>query len=38
MNIAMFKRLAALTLGLAAGSTQAQLASNLFISRFFNYL
>ena len=31
MNIAMFKRLAALTLGLAAGSTQAQLASNLFI-------
>lgn len=31
MNIAMFKRLAFLTLGLAAGSTQAQLATNLFI-------
>ena len=31
MNIAMFKRLAVLTLGLAASSTQAQLATNLFI-------
>ncbi|MFT4765136.1 MAG: long-subunit fatty acid transport protein [Oleispira sp.] len=31
MNIAMFKQLAVLTLGLAASSTQAQLATNLFI-------
>ena len=31
MNIAMFKRLTFLTLGLVAGSTQAQLATNLFI-------
>jgi long-subunit fatty acid transport protein len=31
MNIAMFKRLAFLTLGLAASSSQAQLASNLFL-------
>jgi long-subunit fatty acid transport protein len=31
MNIAMVKRLALLSLGLAAGSAQAQLASNLFL-------
>jgi long-subunit fatty acid transport protein len=31
LNIAMFKRLALLTLGLVASSTQAQLAANLFI-------
>lgn len=31
MNIAMYKRLALLTLGLVANSTQAQLATNLFI-------
>jgi long-subunit fatty acid transport protein len=31
MNIAMFKRLAVLALGLVASSTQAQLATNLFI-------
>jgi len=31
MNIAMFKRLTLLTLGLAASSSQAQLATNLFI-------
>ncbi len=31
MNIAMMRRLALLSLGLAAGSTQAQLATNLFL-------
>jgi long-subunit fatty acid transport protein len=31
MNIAMYKRLALLTLGLVASSTQAQLATNLFL-------